>query len=564
MRHFKTYLLCAILLSGCSGSSLDSDTASPKAKVVVNAGNNRTVDENTTVILTAQAQGQSAELTYQWRVTPNLDITHDNKNAAEASFVAPLTTSILNYVFTLEVSDALGNKGSDTVEYQIMPVNLLPVAIIQASQYSGLANNQYPAGVQITLDGSDSYDPDGENTAGAIAAYKWQQTAGAAVLEGISTDGTSLVFTSPVLDIDNSLAFSLTVTDAEGAQNTQTINLTVQSASNTLPQADAGLDHQLTSGEIIVLAGKANTSVAAAEPLQYRWLNDSLLKPVIEQAQQLLTYAIAPKVSSPQVITFTLEVTDASGNKVEDSVNIDIRPQLARPINDTGIILQATDQLLSAEQQLAYPGQDGQRGRDMIAANNLADKAGRGEQGFDFTRLNALGDEVDDTATDWSCVRDNVSGLVWEVKSASGTTNLHSNSHTYSWYLSENDGDPSGVQSNAAATCSLAECNSTTYIEAVNQQGLCNFNDWRLPSHQELLSLVHFGHDAAPMIDAEYFPHTTAGLGSPVWYWTNQSSADGAAGEISNNAWAVDFSSGNDNFLNKATPVRIRLVRAGR
>ena len=564
MSHFKSCFLYIILLSGCSGGSLDADSDSPKAKVVVNAGANKTVDENTTVILTAQAQGQSAELSYQWRVTPSLSITHDNKNAAEASFVAPTTTSILNYVFTLEVSDALGNKGSDTVEYQIVPVNLAPVTVIQANQFSGLAENHFPAGVQITLDGSASYDPDDDDTTGAIATYKWQQTAGAAVLEGISTDGASLVFKSPVLDTDNSLAFSLTVTDAEGAQSTQTINLTVQSASNTLPQANAGLDHQLTSGEIIILAGKASTSVPAAEPLQYRWLNDSLLNPVIEQPQQLLTYAVAPKVSSPQVITFTLEVTDVSGNKVEDFVNIEIRPQLVRPINDTGIILQATDQLLSAEQQLAFPGQDGQRGRDIIAANDLADKAGRGEQGFDFTRLNALGDEVDANSTAWSCVRDNVSGLVWEVKSPVGSGDLHSSSHTYSWYLAENEDDPSGLQNNVLASCSLNECNTSAYVDAVNQQGLCNFNDWRLPTHQELLSLVHFGHDAAPMIDAEYFPHTTAGLGSPVWYWTNQSSADGAAGEISNTAWAVDFTSGNDNFLSKATPVRIRLVRAGR
>lgn len=564
----KSYLPFIMLLmsglTGCSGGSLDSDTNSPEAKVIVNAGANKSVDENSVVTLSAQAVGQSAELTYQWRATPSLTITHEDNSVADASFVAPTTTAVLTYILTLEVTDALGNKGSDTIEYQVLPVNLLPVAQIKVNQFGGLGNNQFPAGVSVKLEGSSSYDPDGTDSGVSISAYKWQQTAGEAVLNGTSTDGNSLTFTTPILASDNSLAFSLTVTDVEGGEGSESVTLAIQSAENTIPVANAGLDHQVSSGEVIILAGTGSTSVASAEPLQYRWLNDSQLATVIKDASQAQTYAIAPKVNSAQIITFTLQVTDASGNQVEDSVNVGVRPLLVRPLNDTGVMLQATTTTLSSEQQNGYPGQDAQRGQDVIAQNGLLEKAGRGEQGFDFTRLDAIGDEVDANATSWSCVRDNVTGLVWEVKSDSSSSGLHGSAHTYSWYLSENEGDPTGAQNNAAAICSLTECNTTAFVEAVNQQGLCNFNDWRLPTHQELLSLVHFGHDEAPMIDAHYFPHTTLNLGSPVWYWTNQSSADGATEDISRTAWAVDFASGNDNFLNKSTPVRIRLVRAGR
>jgi hypothetical protein len=98
----------------------------------------------------------------------------------------------------------------------------------------------------------------------------------------------------------------------------------------------------------------------------------------------------------------------------------------------------------------------------------------------------------------------------------------------------------------------------------VNASGMCNFRDWRLPSHQELLSLVHFGRNAAPLIDPEYFPNSLTGDNQPVWYWTVNGSADGESTDDALNAWAIDFASGNDNFINKSTAASVRLVRAGR
>lgn len=571
---FKYIVLRLLILSvlsmglvACGGGSLNSQTSTPNAKVIVNAGSNQAVNENTEVTLSAEALGQSALLTYVWRVSPSLSLTQAGANSATATFVAPSTTTILTYVFTLEVTDTEGNKGSDSVEYQILPVNTAPVAEIIADQISGLALNQFPAGVEVILDGSGSFDEDAADGNQSVSQFKWQQTAGEAVLSGISTDGDSLAFTSPVLVDNNELAFTLTVTDEEGAQASSSIILSILSSSNTLPLVNAGKDHQVSSGESILLTGEASTSVAAARPLLYQWLNDSELNPQIADAKQLKTYAIAPKVSSVQTMTFTLAVTDAAGNVVEDAINVVIKPLLIRPLNDTGILLQAsntTNTTTTSQHQDDFPGQDGQRGQDIIAANGLLEKAGRGDVGFDFTRLDNIGDEVDDSEQTWSCIRDNVTGLIWEVKSAATETDLHSSAYSYSWYLSEVDDEFSGDQSGSLATCSLTECNTSAYVAAVNNAGLCNFNDWRLPSHQELLSLVHFGRQSGPMIDPQYFPFTADLLTSPAWYWTNQSSADGADSDISRTAWAVDFNSGNDNFLMKSSAAYIRLVRAGR
>lgn len=559
-------VLCFVtsILMGCSGSTLESDTDTPNPKVLVNAGAAKSVNEQTLVTLTAQASGQTDNLTYAWRVTPALTITHTDASLSTATFFAPTTTEELTFTFTVTVTDENGDQGSDSVVYRILPVNVVPSAVIQVNQYPALNLNQFPAGYEVILDATQSTDADSTDLDNPITSYKWQQTAGEAVLDGISLQGDSLAFFTPVLDQANSVTIAVTVTDEEGAQDTQTVILDIQSASETLPEVKAGKSHEVFSGESINLNGTASTTVPASEPLQVIWLNDSEQDPQIADLNAVQTVAIAPSVNTTVKVTFTLRVQDAQGNLVDDSLTVNIKPLPIQPLNDSGVIQQATDSQILTEYQADYPGQDGQRGQDIIHANGLSEKAGRGQQGFDFTRLDAIGDEVDSEETTWSCVRDNITGLIWESKTSPLTTGLHSSAHSYTWYQVENSAGFAGDQSGNAASCSLNNCNTSEFIDQVNEQALCNFRDWRLPTHNELLSLVHFGQSRPPMIDSDYFPNTTDSSTQPVWYWTQDSSADGISNAQARNAWAIDFTSGNDNFLNKSTAGKVRLVRAGR
>jgi chitinase len=549
---------------GCSQSTLDSDTNTPSPNVLVNAGIDQFVDEQTTITLSAQATGQTDVLTYAWRASPDVTITQDDASVGTATFTTPVATEILTYTFTVVVTDANGNTGSDSVLYQINPVNVSPSAFIQVNQFEALSTNQFPAGYEVILDAKTSSDMDSTNKENPIAAYLWQQTAGESVLTGISVQGDSLAFITPIQNDANSVSITLTVTDQEGAEDVKTVTFSIQSATDTFPVIDAGLSHQVFTGESINLNGTASTAIAASEPLIFTWLNDSEKDPQIESPNALQTVAIAPAVSGTETVTFTLRVQDAQGNSVDDSLTVTIKSLPTQPLNDTGVILQATDSQILSGYQGDYPGQDGQRGQDIIHANNLSEKAGRGEKGFDFTRLDEMGDEVDDDNASWRCVRDNITGLIWESKTDVLTTTLHSSSYSYSWYETDEvegfDGDENGI----STSCSLTSCNTESFIAEVNVQGLCNFRDWRLPTHNELLSLLHLGQTTAPMIDTDYFPSTTDSLTVPVWYWTQDSSADGFANEQAQNAWAIDFASGNDNFLNKSTASKVRLVRAGR
>jgi hypothetical protein len=259
--YFLTVLCLAVLLVGCSGSALDSDTDTPTRNVLVNAGADQFVDEQTTVSLSAQASGQTDGLSYAWTVTPELTITQSDAALGNATFIAPVTTDILTYTFTVEVTDANGNKGNDSVVYQINPVNISPNAFIQVSQFEGLAINQFPAGYEVILDATTSSDKDSPGGRDPIAAYLWQQTAGASVLTGISLQGDRLAFITPILTDANSVSIDLTVTDQEGAVDVETVVLNIQGSADTLPEVTAGVSHQVFSGESINLNGIASTSV---------------------------------------------------------------------------------------------------------------------------------------------------------------------------------------------------------------------------------------------------------------------------------------------------------------
>ncbi|MBA5249233.1 MAG: DUF1566 domain-containing protein, partial [Gammaproteobacteria bacterium] len=143
--------------------------------------------------------------------------------------------------------------------------------------------------------------------------------------------------------------------------------------------------------------------------------------------------------------------------------------------------------------------QDCKHGRDARATASTLTKTGAGSAGFDFTKLDSDGNTLSATATDWRCVKDNHTGLIWEVKTTSG---LHNKSDTYNWYNTDSttNGGAVGYANNNGNTChgystsdSNSFCNTQALVNRVNTAGLCGKNDWRLPTLDELRSIVDYG-----------------------------------------------------------------------
>jgi len=232
-------------------------------------------------------------------------------------------------------------------------------------------------------------------------------------------------------------------------------------------------------------------------------------------------------------------------------------PLTAAGLNDTGI--QFCGEATSGNNEPCTgsepAGQDAHYGRDAAAAAGTLAKTGGGKAGFDFTKIDANGNSLPASAAGWSCVRDNVTGLVWEVKSDDG--GLRDKDWGYSWYNSDpatNGGSEGYLDPSYGNNCSgtLDHCNTEAYAAAVNSAGLCGHSDWRLPKRRELQSIVDYGR-VNPSIDAAYFPHTRSD-----WFWSSSPYAYDSYG-----AWFVHFYYGDVYYFNRDNGGAVRLVRGG-
>jgi len=201
-----------------------------------------------------------------------------------------------------------------------------------------------------------------------------------------------------------------------------------------------------------------------------------------------------------------------------------------------------------------FPGQDGDYGRD---AQKSLRKIGKGSAGFDFTKIANNGSVLPTTAVlgsgpkDWACTRDNITGLVWEVKT--DDEGLRDKDNTYSWYNKTNGGGD-GFQNRGYCTGGITgdiSCDTYAYANKVNHLTMCGKADWRLPKQAELQSIVDYSR-VGPAIDTDYFPNTPSRM-----FWSSSPDA------FNRGAWIVNFIAGWGGQAGKSIGNAVRLVRAG-
>ncbi len=170
-----------------------------------------------------------------------------------------------------------------------------------------------------------------------------------------------------------------------------------------------------------------------------------------------------------------------------------------------------------------------------------------------YTKLDASGNPLpDDAPWPWAMVRDNATGLIWEVKDSKDGildyNNPHDADNTYTWYNSnpEIHGGNPGAFGDGTDT--------EDFINQLNAANFGGYSDWRMPTIKELSTLVDSSIPyTGPTINTDSFPNTAASF-----YWALTSDD-----YLPHKAWYVYFRYGKVDVHSKYGHYHVRAVRAG-
>jgi len=332
MNNLIKYFLIASLalfLSGCGDEDENisfNSQAVMKIAPVANVGTDISTDENTVVTLDGSNSSDSdgSIVEYLWELdSGSYDIVLNGNNQSIATFTAPDVDADIQLVFELTVTDNDGISSKDYLNVTILRVNEQPVA-------NAPVNVQATGDELVTIDGSNSHDPDG-----AIASYAWTQTSGTNVTI-LNADQAIASFTAP--NVNAQLGFQLTVTDNEGAANTQafivtTVEQTPEVIENQFPIARVQSTVTVNGGGQVVLNGTASSDPDGSIT-NYNWAQTSGSPSIAftkAQSSQATTSFIAPNVETQLI--FQLSVTDDDGATSTNSVTVTINEVIAEPEN---------------------------------------------------------------------------------------------------------------------------------------------------------------------------------------------------------------------------------------
>lgn len=110
-----------------------------------------------------------------------------------------------------------------------------------------------------------------------------------------------------------------------------------------------------------------------------------------------------------------------------------------------------------------------------------------------------------------------------------------------------------GLMWAVAFSDSLDYAGALAYIAKLNAEKYLGYDDWRMPTRVELLTLVDDTR-YAPAIDTDAFPGTPS-----EWFWTDTPHAKTQKGF----AWIVHFLSGHSGIDHHSDNYRVRAVRGG-
>lgn len=296
-------LFLAFLLTACGGGG---NSGTLNKAPTASAGSDQTVKRNATVTLdgSGSSDADGNALAYRWVQTSGTPVTLNSVTSATPSFTAPNQSGTLS--FSLITSDGKSDSPADSVSVTVK--NTSPTA-------ASVQSISTSAGAMTMLDGSASFDPDGDPL-----IYQWTQLAGPAVTVTTVAPGISQ-FQVPNTPV--TLVFSLTVSDGEAisVSISITVNVIVVGPANGAPVAYAEPDFDTPRRSAVVLDGSAYDPDSDA--LTYSWQQTAGPEVVLMGADSLHPTFTAPE--TPATLKFALRASDGALISAPSEVVVNVR-----------------------------------------------------------------------------------------------------------------------------------------------------------------------------------------------------------------------------------------------
>lgn len=318
--------------------------------------------------------------------------------------------------------------------------------------------------------------------------------------------------------------------------------------------------------------------------------------------------------------TIVVKLKNSQNGTVDSSKSHTIIISSENQLNDTGVIrFSDTTYFDLTSSQDDFPGQDADYGRDTLVSvssdeyqGGLPQSTYNGLAGFNFTKLDDAGNALPVGTSNWSCVRDNTTGIVYEHKQESENyipvdpenllsgyvlenNRYRAHEFSYTWLSEEgkNNGGKAGwklgrnnstLPANSPTLygyCGYMKgfpsrshplyCSTSSYISELNFQGLCGYTDWKMPSVKELRSIVNYDMEIISqeqhVLDPAFFNcfsqdgEMSNCIGNPEFdstmYWTSTPASGNP-----DSAWCLDSSDGSVKLCHKSSTQHILAVRS--